>query len=420
MFAETVRRLLRRGLAVFEAQVWKDTTRPLVLVILDTEVVLTGPHLAVIDGGAIGNIDELCAQFQPDSKLVQTMVTGRVRQIGWDTTWTRGLVPEHFDTAGSCADAELKALLDPQLVKLAVLYTCDRDRNPEPLQIRAEYRGAEHAATVVIDETAALSDIGRQSLQAVVNAVNWCYQPMVEMPERSWFADRLPIMQIKVAQALEGQENAQRLRSFAEQMPEFFEGVFWSWKAFLEEKLPKHFEEVQRLESAVADTVAKHAQTANELVKKPTDTMLAAVATLIGSVIAAAFSRHQEDHGRARFGSSHHRSGGRRSPPAILQCVIRHRAGAAAASEVLDRRALRGVQKRTSGALRSGSRVRGRSGGARARCRTVEAAALPATISPSAAPGCSRAEDLDPHWCGAGGNLHRRDGSIRGCAFFSH
>lgn len=74
-------------------------------------------------------------------------------------------------------------------------------------------------------------------------------------------------------------------------MPELFEVVNWNWKAFLEGKLPKHLDEVQRLESAVSDTVAKHAHAANELVGKLTSAMLAAVATLVGSIAIAAFSR---------------------------------------------------------------------------------------------------------------------------------
>ncbi len=291
VFAETVRRLLRQGLAVFEDQVWKNVARPLVLVIVDTEIALTGPYLAVVDGDGIGGIGELCTRFRSDTTLARTMATCRARQISWDTAWTRGLVPEHFATEGSCRDTELKGLLDAQLVKLALLYTCDRARSPEPLQIRAEFRGGEHAATVIIDERAVLSDVDEQSLRAVVTAVDWCYRPLVEMPGRDWIADRLPIMQIKIAQALQGQPHVQRFRSFADQMPELFEGVQWSWKGFLADKLPRHLEEVHRLESSVSDTVAKHAQTAADLVGKLSTTMVGAVATLMGSVAIAAFSQ---------------------------------------------------------------------------------------------------------------------------------
>ena len=290
LFAASFRRALRRGIARFEADVWPDSAEPLVVAVADTAIDLVGPHLSIFGASAIPKVESAAAAPAHDPALA-AVITARDRHIGWDTAWTTSLTPWHFELTGVCADPELRALLRAQLVKLAVLYTCDRARAqaaavPPPL-IRAEYRGREHVAVVTIDEREAV-DATDPEVAAVLRMVDWCYR-RAGGDEPDWVSDRLPFVQTRIAQTLEPHPEPGRLTALVRSVPYLLEGIEWHWKAFIEGKVGEYLDQVQQVETVVADTTSGFADRSAALAKTVTDTILAAVAVLIGSFIAAAF-----------------------------------------------------------------------------------------------------------------------------------
>jgi hypothetical protein len=295
LFAEAACAMLARGLAAFEAEVWSDPNRRLVILLLDTPFQLDGDYLTVLGGTSLGRAAEATARLAPDPERLTTVFQTREQYIGWESHWTRALTPWHFALTGTGSHPRLMSLLHTQLVKLAVLYTCDRARSRERLgaspEIRAEYRGREHVAVVPIDEQKPLPEVSDRDLSAVLRAFDWCYQRAGRLGEPDWVSDRLPFVQTRVAQALEGRPEPDRLYALVTTMPYLLEGIEWHWKAFIEGKVSEYLDRVQQLENLVSDTVEKFGQQAGDLVKNLTETMLAAVAVLIGSFIAAAFGK---------------------------------------------------------------------------------------------------------------------------------
>lgn len=291
LFAEALRRTLERGIAQFEADVWPEAPAPLVLGVLDTDISLCGTHLGVFGGAALPQARVAAATALSDFDFTG-ITASRDRNIGWDTRWVRALTPWHFDLSGTCADGMLHGILRAQLVKLAVLFTCDRARTraepTPPGEILAEYRGREHVAVVTIDERAPV-DATAAETEAVLRVVDWCYQRYGANNQPDWVSDRLPFVQTRLAQFLEPHPANERLTIFTTAMPYLLEGIEWNWKAFIEGKVSDYLDRVQQVETVVNDTVSSFADRATALVKGLTDTILAAVAVLIGSFIAAAF-----------------------------------------------------------------------------------------------------------------------------------
>lgn len=291
LFASSLSRILASGITRFETEVWPHAPEPLTLAVLDADIALEGPHLAVLGGARLADVAASAAVLAPsiDFDVVRDR---RDRHIGWDTQWVRSLTPWHFELSGVCAHAELDGLLRAQLVKLAVLFTCDRARARvmpvSPGEIVAEYRGREHVAVVTIDETRPIeaSDV---EVAAVLRAVDWCYQRHGAGGDPDWVSDRLPFVQTRVAQTLEAHPVDQRLGVFTRTMPYLLEGVEWHWKAFIEARVGDYLEQVQQVETLVGDTVAAFADRTTALAKGLTESILAAVAVLIGSFIAATF-----------------------------------------------------------------------------------------------------------------------------------
>jgi hypothetical protein len=288
LFGDGLRRALARGLSRFESEVWIDPSAPLRIVVLDTDISLVGPMLAVVSGNAAS---EGAVSTPSGDGPSNSVLQAREQQVGWDHQWSRGLTPWHFELHGTSSDPGLSEMLHVQLIKLAVLFTCDRARalqtDGASALIRAEYRGREHIAVVPIDETRAVAATDAE-LDALSRAVSWCYRSPGD-DEPHWISDRLPFLQTRVAQILEPHPEADRLPAFVHAMPFILEGVEWQWKAFVEGKVSSYLDQVQQVETAVTDTVASFGDRTSVLVKTLTDSLLAAVAVLIGSFIAAAY-----------------------------------------------------------------------------------------------------------------------------------
>ena len=290
LFAAALRKALERGLARFEEEVWSHAPAPMVIGLLDTDVNLRGDHLSVIGGAWLQEVRNAAAD--PPSVLdVEGIVASRDMHVGWNTRWVRALTPWHFRVTGTCADVALDGLLRAQVVKLAVLFTCDRARirplGALPGEILAEYRGREHVAIVPIDEGTPLQCSDAETA-AIVHAVDWCYQSRGTAGQPDWVSDRLAFLQTRVAQALEPHPAPDRLSIFATAMPYLFEGIKWHWKAFIEGKVGEYLDRVQQIENVVSDTVSTFADRTASLTKGLTDNILAAVAVLVASFIAAA------------------------------------------------------------------------------------------------------------------------------------
>ena len=104
-----------------------------------------------------------------------------------------------------------------------------------------------------------------------------------------WTSERLPFVQTRIAQALEGVAEERRLSSFVEIMPTLLNSIDRQWKAFIDDRVSTYLDRVHALEEIVADAVDGFSQQIGLLTSNLTATMLAAVAVLIGSFIAAAF-----------------------------------------------------------------------------------------------------------------------------------
>lgn len=285
---------LRRGLASIEQRVWEHTDRRLLVVLLDADCDRTGDCITVLGRPDGHRLRAAAAEpSHPEEKLERAPKL-RARYVTWEHPWTHVFTPWHFRMPG-IADETIGRIIDSCFVRLAVLYTCDRARAKAvdgagtPL-IVADFRGGAHVAAITIDEAEEVPGATAERLSAVGSLVSWCYQFDAGEDTPDWTADRLPFIQTKVAQALEGRDERDRLAGFVATMPDLHAGVTWHWKAFIEGKVSDYLDRISNLEDAVAETVDKHANRAAELVESMNKTMLAAVGVLIGTFIASAFS----------------------------------------------------------------------------------------------------------------------------------
>lgn len=290
VFAAAFERELRSGLAALATGVWAAHPGRLVVLIFDSDVDLHGPCLHVLGGASLPAQLDVSTLTAVAPAALERVARLRERLVGWNEPFGGAITPWHFAAAGT-SPKSLRAALDARLLDLTLLYTCDRARRvaAEPTApIGAEFRGRDHVSMVTFDErdVVEIDDVERETL---LSATDWVYELHAIVQERpDWSPDRLPFLQTRVAQVLEGSSGDRRL-AFVRELPTILEGVGWMWKAFIEEKVSSYLDDVKGLEEVVTDTTDKLSASIGDLAKSLSDTMLAAVAVLIGTFIAAAF-----------------------------------------------------------------------------------------------------------------------------------
>jgi hypothetical protein len=173
------------------------------------------------------------------------------------------------------------------------MYLCDRARpvvrHDGSTFVQAEFRGREHVAFVPIEWATALPGVEAKHVDAVAAVVDWCYEAVPNHPATDMVGDRLPFVQTRVAQLLEGRPEQDRFASLAVAMPAIAEGVQWHWRSFVEGRVNEYLDQVRELEKVIGETVTRLSDQTSILIKRLSETSLAAVAALIGSFIAATF-----------------------------------------------------------------------------------------------------------------------------------
>ena len=289
-FTDALCALLKRGLTAVESDLWETPTKGLRIYLMDSESALVGPWLSIV------SIDRPASEPPSAGEVARAQRIGmeRDRYIGWDDAFVQNLTPAQLHVSGESDNAELVDITCGQFVSLSSLYLCDRARaivrRDGGREIRAEFRGQAHVAMIPIEDGAPLSGVDQSDLGSVAELTDWVYSAD-PATGNDWIADRLPFVQTRVAQLLEGRPESGRLKAFTDSARYLVEGLEWQWKAFIENRISAYLENRKELEGLVGDTVVDFRERASELVKNLSDSILAAVAVMVGTFIAAAFDK---------------------------------------------------------------------------------------------------------------------------------
>jgi hypothetical protein len=293
--AASVVDLLARGLDEAEPAIWGDATGVRRLLVGDTDLLRSGPVLNVVGGAHLSDGLPPVPPLPEDiATSIDRMRAGREQHISWDHQWVQRLTPVHLQLDGEPGNSELEKLLASAYIQLCLLYTCDRARRrPSTLggwEARAEYRGGQLAVPVPLREAEPIgAPVTNVMVSGFAGFVDWCYRLRDEGTTRDWATDRLQFVQVRIAQVLEPVPEAERLVTLVNSIVDVLGALDGQWRAFIEDRLGQYLEQERQLETLVNDVVRKFGERSAALTKSLSDTLLAAIAALIGSAIAAAF-----------------------------------------------------------------------------------------------------------------------------------
>lgn len=265
---------------------------------------LNGEYLAVLGGASVARWREFLPQPAPVGVSPKLNVYAEaVNNLKWTRVLLQRLTPLHLNvncrdvTTGveqkpNKSDPIVSALL-AQMLALSVLYTARESRFPEnnggPWP--AVYAADKYLARIEVPQTASISAMLLSDrvpkpwdvYTSIAQLVEWVYK------EKLGIGNRLEVVQAVVASFMEDYEASKSLEQLVLKAAEIFQRVESRWTAFIDEKLKKYFSQIKELEERVESTTKSYNEQVQTLTKGITDNMLAAIAVVVGSFIAAIF-----------------------------------------------------------------------------------------------------------------------------------
>lgn len=298
LFADALQRVLSEPLTALEDGLLSASTgqKKMIVLVPDAKVELDGPVLAILGGTAVTQ----WRNHLPAASSLADVAAGvtRIRAHILDKPrWAQfdldHLTPLQLQAGPPpAADDAISGALYAQLLSCSLLY----------LASHAIWQEGEKRwiATFSSDATASKVEVGMpQKVRAALVAAssstpgyaaatlgtltNWVYEP------ESRPGDRLIILQSVIAGVLaEGGELA-GCGDVARQSGEIALRTNLGWNAFVGGQLEKYLSQVKALEAAVQSAAEGYDAQVQSLTKALIDNMLAAVAVVVGSFIAAMF-----------------------------------------------------------------------------------------------------------------------------------
>jgi hypothetical protein len=217
------------------------------------------------------------------------MYQGCRDNLMWQEPYVRFITPLHLDLAGTSEPRDpVTNALRVHGANLFLLYTADRtvtDRMVADVSgnLVAIYEGAGQSVPVATaDPWRMLPEDAAAGIADLFHLAHWIYEPR-------WLIDRLALAQLAIAQALAPPPAAGRTERLIEAAGNIFGNLRWHWKAFIEAKLEAYDAEVRRLKDDVSNAVWSFSDQITDMIKGLSETMLAAVGAVLGSIVAALF-----------------------------------------------------------------------------------------------------------------------------------
>lgn len=283
--------LLESGLSRLENLFWgseEDYFKRSIVIVQDRDIYLKGPYFSIIGGNRIEQLDQLMSNPLENPDNLKSMYDICRNNLNWETPWFKCLTPLHLEITECDHPTDLIAQrLFFHQINSILLYTAGKTtgNNEEPLT--STYAGTNHNIEIKLaTDTSLIRGDVFPNVTNLMKILRWAYND-----ESNCSADRLTFTQIVIAQALNSASPFDRYKLLLHSSEGTYQSLMWQWRAFIEKKVDSYVIQVQVLEKDVSDTVQAYSNQIASIVKNLTETMLAAVAVLIGSAVATLVSK---------------------------------------------------------------------------------------------------------------------------------
>lgn len=268
-----------------------------VIMVLDHDIHLQGDYLALIGGKYLDQWREIKPVLKTTPGLPQLTETRR-NNVLWDNGWLTRLTPPKLkiNEVIEGKDDPMVAALRSQLFNLVVLFTASRVAGVSGDWI-ATYSSSSGTGDVLLHAPA------REQIEPrLLDKVDAFYEIFAWAYYSNWPRDRIAFVHGTLAEELMHSPHEGSGRLLLERAEMLKTGIQRRWDSFIGEQLHAYSEDERALEDAVMETVDAFTDRVAAMGKSVSDAMLAAIAAVLGSFVAAGFGTDAFNPGIFRVG----------------------------------------------------------------------------------------------------------------------
>jgi membrane protein YdbS with pleckstrin-like domain len=254
--------------------------RKLIVFVPARNLRLEGDYLAIVGGDALeqwqnrGTCDPAAAQG----------VNALARQkLNWMSGPLERITPLHLNVAGTAPPGDdIAEALHAQLLTCCLLYIANRSKF-SAAGLESTFDSETSAVKMLIGDAAAVGELlrGTNAAEVIAEKTVRIYRDLSEAP------DRLTVAQNAIASELEDSDPAAATARLIHRAGHIGKRIDYAWEAFIKGKLHTYFGQVKQLIETIQAAAKSYNEQVQTLTKTLIDNMLAAVAVIVGSFIAA-------------------------------------------------------------------------------------------------------------------------------------
>lgn len=279
--------LEKNTLEVLEKNLWQDNQVSKVLFILpDEDNYLVGAKLLVLGGKYLSPNTKIDWDSTAE-KLADTAYQKCRDNLKWQDAWLHHITPWHLYVQNKGdKPSPIDATLNVHFGNICLLFSADLTyiHCVDGKSIRvSRYNDLEKNLEINHTEPEQTKTLSPDHAAVLIDILEWIYDPQ-------WTtSDRLTLAQCNFVDSLIHFEVEQRFLALFSQAAAIRKNIDWHWETFTRKKIDAYFGVVKDLETYLSHIVQGYAADISAIQKTLSDTMVAGVAVLIGSFIAALF-----------------------------------------------------------------------------------------------------------------------------------
>lgn len=277
-FMDNVDGLFRAPLLQLDELLFKAKSKPCLIVVSEEGDRFNGNLLHVVSEDRADDFRKMPPRISKDlQEQLDRFYANDLSRPSWIGFNLKHLTPLHFvgDWIGGEKDTH-EAIAAAHLLDLCILFTANRSSYDEQKKsFQSIYASSDR--TVTLDFVRHLAN--PKTMQTLTAFADWV--------SSSKDKDRLAIFQNITARLITSDDSVENYKLFTSILPRIYSETCWHYRIFLDGQISKHFEEVQKLSSYVAEIAKKISENIDLVTKSVTDTLLATVAVLVITVLAA-------------------------------------------------------------------------------------------------------------------------------------
>jgi hypothetical protein len=262
-----------------------DIARRTILLVANSKIFIEGPVLTIVGNDnnfSLLSTGEPVGDFCADNLRVAWKVAAK--ELRWDDVKIAvGLTPAHLQVDKVDGDeGGIAILLRRHWAHLSIMWLADRvSLDPNTGSLIALINGDRAKAEIVLSK-----QCGSHEIPVGIEAIGILAYQSFASPFPS---DRLKFVRIAIARALCYESKDDAYLHLLNRAVTIFKDHEWQWTQFSASKIDAYLKEERDLEDRIAKAVETYDSRISDMIKAVSDTALASVGALIGSMIASVF-----------------------------------------------------------------------------------------------------------------------------------